>query len=123
MRQVARQRRGFSCIMFFGCLCLGNMAFSDTETVIQAIIGKELSNQEVARAVIYSDGSLEGVFNGISFAGEWRLEGGKYCREIHRGLNAAPACMDVVASRDSKGRIVSVTFSGNGLQSKFDVAN
>lgn len=122
MQQFLRQRLGLSFAVFAGCLYVHSPALADTEAVVQAIIGKVLSNEDVSRAVIYSDGSLEGTFNGISFAGEWRLEGGKYCREIHRGLNASPACMDVSAIQDSDGRIIAVTFAGNGSQSRFDVA-
>lgn len=91
----------------------------ETADIIQSIIGRTMQNDHVSEAVIYADGTLEGVFNGIAFAGTWTLDRGQYCREFTRGLSDAPACMSVEAIRNDDGTITEIVFHGTGGRSEF----
>ena len=105
------------------CVCAlltATPTWADTDEVIRSILGRPLSSAQVSHAYIHADGSLEGVFNGISFAGTWTLEGGRYCRQFTRGLNGPPICM-AVSAEYTDGEIRAVIFDSPSGRSKFDV--
>lgn len=96
---------------------------AQTGEIIRSILGRPLNSAQVSEVYIHADGSLEGVFNGISFAGTWTLEGGKYCRQFTRGLTGAPICMSVSAEYAPDGEVRVVIFEGPGGRAKFDVGH
>lgn len=100
---------------------MANPAASQTGDIIRSILGRPLSSEQVSQAYIHADGSLEGVFNGIAFAGIWTLDNNKYCREFTRGLTGAPICMDVFAEYAPDGDIQSVIFVSPGGKATFKV--
>ncbi|WP_424939669.1 hypothetical protein [Aliiroseovarius sp. S253] len=102
---------------------MANPGFAQTDDIIRSILGRPLQSAQVSQAFIHADGSLEGVFNGISFAGTWTLDGGKYCRTFTRGLNGAPICMTVSAEYTPDGDVRAVIFDGPAGRAKFDVGN
>lgn len=93
----------------------------ETREVIQSILGREISNDQFRSTIIYANGSLEGVFNGIAFAGHWTFQDGLYCRTFTRGLSGATSCMDVVANRSPNGEIVGIFFEGDSKRTYFTV--
>lgn len=106
-----------------GFSLLPGMGTAQTGEIIRSILGRPLSNAQVTHAYIFADGSLEGVFNGISFAGTWTLENGKYCRKFTRGLTSAPICMSVRAEYAPDGEVRAVIFEGAGGRARFDVGH
>ncbi|MCK0142479.1 hypothetical protein [Aliiroseovarius sp. F20344] len=100
---------------------LANPVASQTDDIIRSILGRALSSEQVSQAFINADGSLEGVFNGIAFAGTWTLDDNKYCREFTRGLTGAPICMDVFAEYAPDGDIQTVIFVSPGGKATFSV--
>ncbi|NDW52544.1 hypothetical protein [Aliiroseovarius sp. PrR006] len=104
-----------------GMLALPNNGAAQTGEIIQSILGRPLQSAQVSQAYIHADGSLEGVFNGISFAGTWTLEDGKYCRKFTRGLTGAPICMTVTAEYAPNGAVRAVIFAGPGGRARFVV--
>lgn len=104
-----------------GVVLVVDTAWAQTDDIIRAILGRPLHSAQVSQAYIHADGSLEGVFNGIAFAGTWTLDEGKYCRKFTRGLKGAPICMTVSAEYTSDGEVRVVIFEGPGGRAKFDV--
>ncbi|WP_181363690.1 hypothetical protein [Aliiroseovarius pelagivivens] len=96
---------------------------AQTGEIVRSILGRQLNSTQVSQSYIHADGTLEGVFNGISFAGTWTLEDGKYCRKFTRGLTGAPICMTVTAEYASDGEIRVVVFEGPGGRAKFQVGH
>ncbi|MDA5094122.1 hypothetical protein O2N63_08465 [Aliiroseovarius sp. KMU-50] len=96
-------------------------ANADTPLTVQSILGRTLESDHVKNAHIYADGTLDGVFNGITYAGHWFLNDGQYCRELTRGLVSKPACLDVAPIKDSAGHLVAVEFQAPGVRTRFDL--
>ncbi len=94
---------------------------ADSGETVQAILGRTLENENVKNAHIYADGTFDGTFNGIAYAGVWSLEQGQFCRELTRGLTSKHSCLDLKAVRDSDGQIVAVDFLSAGSISRFNV--
>ena len=113
----------FYLVAMLGLLVLPNRGAAQTDDIIQSILGRPLQSAQVSHAYIHADGSLEGVFNGISFAGSWTLEGDKYCRKFTRGLTGAPICMTVTAEYEPDGQVRVVIFEGPGGRARFDVGH
>ncbi len=111
----------FSLVAALGLLLLPNRGITQTGDIIQSILGRPLNSAQVSQAYIHADGSLEGVFNGITFAGTWTLEDGKYCRKFTRGLTGAPMCMTVSAEYTPDGAVRAVIFEGPGGRARFEV--
>lgn len=106
-----------------GMLSGASMGWAQTDDIIRSILGRPLNSAQVSQAFIHADGSLEGVFNGIAFAGTWTLDDGKYCRKFTRGLKGAPICMTVSAEYTPDGDVRVVIFDGPGGRAKFHVGN
>lgn len=105
-----------------GVLVVG-AGWAQTDDIIRAILGRPLHSAQVSQAYIHADGSLEGVFNGIAFAGTWTLDQGKYCRTFTRGLKGVPICMTVSAEYTPDGDVRVVIFEGPAGRAKFDVGH
>lgn len=90
-------------------------AFADTTDVLQSILGKNLTNDQVSQSSINADGTLSGVYNGTAYSGTWEIKNGQYCREIP-AFNAN-GCQDVVALANAEGQVVAVEFRNPGADS------
>lgn len=110
-----------SLVAIPGLLVLPNSGAAQTGEIIQSILGRPMQNAQVTQAYTHADGSLEGVFNGISFAGTWTLEGDMYCRQFTRGLTGRAICMTVTAEYAPDGEVRVVIFEGPGGRARFDV--
>lgn len=100
--------------MFRIALCFSLMfstpSFADSSELIQSILGRALGNSNITDAHIYADGTLDGVFNGISYAGVWSLEDGRFCREITRGLKNERSCLELSGIIDDAGELTAIDF-------------
>ncbi len=99
----------------------GGAALADTSATVQAILGRTLENTNVKNAHIYADGTLDGVYNGISYAGNWSLDSGRFCRELTRGLEGEHACLDLSPILDSSGKLIAVNFLAQGIVTRFEL--
>lgn len=97
------------------------VAHGESGPTVQAILGKTLESPHVKQAHIYADGTLDGVFNGISYAGVWTLEDGRYCRELTRGLISERACLDLKPIMNETGDLIAVIFKASGVETRFEV--
>lgn len=98
-----------------------NVVRGDSGQTVQAILGKTLESPHIKHAHIYADGTLDGVFNGISYAGTWTLEDGRYCRELTRGLISERACLDLKPVVNDTGVLIAVIFKAAGVETRFEV--
>lgn len=105
--------------IFFGIWA--GPASANTGEIVQAILGKTLESKHVKQAHIYADGTLDGVFNGISYAGNWTMEDGRYCRELTRGLISAHACLDLKPIVNADGKMIAVLFEAPGVSTRFEI--
>ena len=101
-------------------LCCGS-ALAETSETVQEILGRTLESDNVKNAHIYADGTLDGVFNGISYAGNWSLDSGKFCRELTRGLLGERACLELAPVRDLTGALIAVDFQAPNSVTRFDL--
>ena len=90
-------------------------ATADTASVVQSILGKNLTNDQVSESVISADGTLSGVYSGTAYSGTWDIRDGKYCRAIP-AFNV-DGCQDVVALANADGEVVAVEFRNPGEDS------
>lgn len=102
------------------CL-LATPSAANTGEIVQAILGKTLESKHVKQAHIYADGTLDGVFNGISYAGNWTMEEGRYCRELTRGLISARACLELEPVLNAQGEMIAVLFQAPGVSTRFEI--
>lgn len=101
-------------------LCCGS-ALAETSETVQEILGRTLENDNVKNAHIYADGTLDGVFNGISYAGNWSLDSGKFCRELTRGLLGERTCLELTPVRDLTGALIAVNFRASDVVTRFEL--
>lgn len=99
----------------------GGSAVADTGETVQAILGRTLENTNVKNAHIYADGTLDGIFNGISYGGNWSLDGGRFCRELTRGLVGERACLYLIPVMNASGDLVAVDFQAPGSVTRFEL--
>lgn len=95
--------------------------WADNGLTVQEILGRTLENENVKAAHIYADGTFDGTFNGISYAGVWSIEDGKFCREVTRGLKSDRNCLDLLTIKNGAGEIVAVDFLSAGARNRFRV--
>lgn len=90
-------------------------AFADTTALLDAIIGRNLSNAQVSESYINADGTLTGVYQGKQYSGTWELKGGQYCRVIPT-FNV-DGCQTIVGVTNDAGQIIAVEFVDPGSNS------
>ncbi|UWP87925.1 hypothetical protein K3X13_08160 [Aliiroseovarius crassostreae] len=106
-------------VLLLGSAVWAEFAAFDSGQTVQSILGRKLENEHVKNAHIYADGTFDGIYNGISYAGDWSLEDGKFCREIKRGLDSARACLTLVPVFGEAGEIIAVDFLSSGSATRF----
>jgi len=87
-------------------------SMADSTAAIQAIVDKNLVNDQVSESSIRKDGTLYGVYNGARYDGTWEVKGGQYCRAIK--LFKINGCQDAVSLKDKDGKIVGIEFRNPG---------
>lgn len=102
-------------------LQLPGTLLADSGQTVQEILGRTLESENVKDAHIYADGTFDGIYNGISYAGNWSLENGQFCREVTRGVASARNCLSLQPVRDEQGSIVAVDFIAPGVATRFEL--